>query len=87
MSKKVKKKTYRLDNSAIIHLATIRKNHSNTFRLTMTLKEKISTVMLQNAVHNITPRFPTIVAEIKKRLFDYFIEPVDTIPKFQFRTI
>lgn len=73
--------TYPLDNSAIIHLAAIRKGHTNAFRITITLKEPVCVQTLQAALMHITPRFPTVIAGIKRGLFQYEVVPVNTPPQ------
>ncbi len=60
-----------LDNSAIIHLASRCKGYTNTFRLAVTLNEKICPETLQSAVNHITPRFPAIVAGIHSHALPY----------------
>ena len=68
--------TYPLDNSAIIHLAALRKEYTNAFRITITLKEPVCSETLQAALTHITPRFPTVIAGIKRGLFQYKVIPV-----------
>ena len=63
------KRTYNLDNSAIMHMATLRKDHANSFRIVYTLKEAVRPEILQEAINNITPRFPTIIAGVKNGFF------------------
>ncbi|MDE6620657.1 MAG: hypothetical protein K2K74_09275, partial [Lachnospiraceae bacterium] len=74
-------KKYPLDNLAIIHLAVRQKGYTNSFRLTVTLKEEICPKILQAAVDAVTPRFPTIAAEIRKGFFKYFVVPVQKPPE------
>ena len=68
--------TYPLDNSAIIHLAAIRKEYTNAFRIAITLKEPVCEHTLQAALTHITPRFPTVIAGMKRGLFQYKVVPV-----------
>lgn len=72
---------YRLDNSAIIHLAAKRKSYTNTFRIVVQIKEPVCPGVLQDALNHITPRFPTIIAGIRKGAFQYKVVPVKTPPK------
>lgn len=72
---------YPLDNSAIIHLAVMRKEHTNSFRITAALTEVVCPKALQSALNHITPRFPTIVAGIRRRFFQYAVVPVETPPQ------
>ncbi len=77
-------KFYDLDNSAIMHMATIRKNHSNSFRFVLVLKEMIDAEVLQEAVNRITPRFPTIIAGVKSGLFRHKVVPCGEPPKVRY---
>lgn len=79
--------TYALDHSAIIHLAAKRKNHTNLFRIEMTLKEKIDHEILQKALDRITRRFPFVIAGIEERFFDYRIVPVNEPPHVKKETL
>ncbi|MDE6867634.1 MAG: hypothetical protein K2J83_00615 [Clostridia bacterium] len=69
-------KYYPLDNTAIIHIATRNKTYSNIFRLEVNLTQKINVNQLQNALDNITPRFPTIVAGLKAVCSKYKVVPI-----------
>lgn len=75
--------TYPLDNSAIVHLAAVRKDYTNVFRIAMTLTEPICAKTLQTALEYITPRFPTVIAGIRHDLFRYKVVPVSTPPQVQ----
>ena len=72
---------YPLDNSGIIHLAAIRKWHTNTFRCSVTLTESVDPSLLQMALNKTAPRFPTIAAGITKDAFQYKVVPVRYAPK------
>lgn len=73
--------TYALDASAMIHLASRTRKHTNSFRITITLFETIDPVSLQQAVNRIVPRFPTIIAGIRRGIFQYSVLPVTSPPK------
>lgn len=75
------KNTYTLDASAMIHLASRTKKHTNSFRITITLLETIDPISLQQAVNRIVPRFPTIIAGIRRGIFQYSVFPVISPPK------
>jgi len=79
----IKKKAYPLDSSAIYHLGSMSKKYMNTFRITVKLKEKVQPAMLQEALRNITPRFPAIVAGIKEGFFNYYIVPSEKTPEIE----
>ncbi|MGN0655278.1 MAG: hypothetical protein ACI4KR_00655 [Ruminiclostridium sp.] len=79
--KRNKTKSYTLDSSAIIHLAAIRKWHSNSFRITATLTENINPETLQSALNKIIYRFPTIASGIREGFFRHTVVPIKTAPK------
>ncbi len=79
--KKDKNGNYAMDSSGIIHMASMNKNYSNTFRISFMLNEKVDKDILQKALNNITPRFPTIVAGIRRGWFNYYVSPVIDPPK------
>ena len=64
---------YRLDNSGILHLAVLRRDNSNTFRMSVVLDEKIDPTVLQQALDAIAPRFPVLVAGIRPGVFEHFV--------------
>ncbi len=78
--------TYALDHSAIIHLAARRENHTNLFRIEMTLREKIDPVVLQKALAHMTRRFPSVIAGIREEFRDYRIVPAKEIPQVKEET-
>lgn len=67
---------YPLDNTAMIHIATLGKTYSNVFRLSVSLTEYIDANILQSALDTVTPRFPTIVAGVKAVGTQYVIVPI-----------
>lgn len=71
---------YPLDNSAIIHLAAMTKEWTNTFRLSVTLSEPADADLLQQALDAVAPRFPTIVAGICKNGNHFDVIPVEKTP-------
>ncbi|MBQ3192156.1 MAG: hypothetical protein IJB59_01135 [Oscillospiraceae bacterium] len=74
---------YAIDNASILYLSLIRKDHTNTYRFTMTLTEDISPDILQNAVDRIYKRFPTVIAGFHPGFFHYFQVPAKTPPQVQ----
>lgn len=74
---------YAIDNASILFLAQMRKDHTNTFRFSMTLTEDICPKTLQTAVNNTYRRFPTIIAAFSYGLFHYSQIPVDAAPIVQ----
>ncbi|PTE94107.1 hypothetical protein BUY87_13845, partial [Staphylococcus equorum] len=75
-----KKYKVKLDNTAIIHMASHNKSWLNIFRLSITLKEEIHPAILQEALNVVTERFPTIATRISKGIFWYYLEPVYKAP-------
>lgn len=73
-------KTIAIDNSAILYLSLIKKNHTNVYRFTMTLTEEVIPEILQKAVENIYRRFPTIFAGFHPGFFQYEQFPVRYAP-------
>lgn len=70
------KKTYLLDSSAAIHLASLQTDYSNVFRLSVTLTEPVCPEYLQKAADIILPCFPYIAAGIQDCPFQYSLVPV-----------
>lgn len=60
-----------IDNSAILYLSLIRKNHTNVFRFTLTMSEDIQPELLQKAVDRVYSRFPLIFAGFRPGFFKY----------------
>lgn len=76
-----KKRRYVLDNSALMHLAIATARKSNTFRITVTMAQPVDPELLQQAVDDITPRFPTIMASIRKGFFQHYVVPLEKGPR------
>lgn len=76
----MKNRKFKLDNTALIHMASKNKHWSNIFRLSVTLYDDINPQILQKALEHMTPRFPTIIASIHKGFFWYYQKPVTSIP-------
>lgn len=77
------KKHYLLDNSAILHLAAMRRNHTNLYRMSLVLTEDVDPVILQKALDDTTPHFPIIIAGIRRNFFHHYLVPVNKPPKVQ----
>ena len=76
-------KAIAIDNSAILYLSLIRKNHTNTYRFTMTLTEDVVPEILQDAVDHVYRRFPTIFAGFRPGFFQYEQFPAACAPIVQ----
>ena len=70
-----------IDNSAILYLSLIRKDHTNTYRFTMKLTEAICPDTLQQAVDRIYRRFPTIIAGFHPGILRCWQVPAATAPQ------
>jgi len=64
-----------LDNAALIFPAAENADKSNMFRLSVLLKEPVDPIILQKALNETVPRFPTITSAVKYGLFWYYLEP------------
>ena len=83
--KKARKKLrwVRLDNAAKIYPAARRKNWSNIFRQSVTLREEVDTEVLQAALDVTVKRFPSIAARLRKGAFWYYLQQVETAPNIR----
>ena len=70
----------RLDNAAKIYPAARRKNWSNIFRQSVTLREEVDTAVLQSALAATVKRFPSIAARLRKGAFWYYLQQVEQAP-------
>ncbi len=66
---------YRLDLSAIVYPTLQRRDFSSVYRLSVLLKEEVDPAVLQQAVDQVMPRFPTYKAAIRKGVFWRYLEP------------
>lgn len=62
---------FAIDNASILFLSLIRPHHTNTFRFSMQLHNPIQPELLQQAVDNIHPRFPSVIAGMRQEFFHY----------------
>ena len=72
------KKWYKLDNAALMYPLVARGESISVFRLAVQLKEKVDPVVLQYAVNDVFPRFPTICGSVKNGFFWPFIDKPTT---------
>ena len=79
----MKKQWYRLDNAALIFPAIIRKNWNNVFRVSTTLKEPVDPDLLNQAIAELKPRFPTCFVRLRTGFFWYYLETIAEAPKAQ----
>ena len=79
----MRKQWYRLDNAALIFPAVMRKNWNNVFRVSVTLKEPVDPGVLNQAIADLKPRFPTCFVRLKAGFFWYYLETIAEAPKAQ----
>ena len=73
----------RLDNAAKIYPAARRKNWSNVFRQSVTLYDNVDMVVLKSALDITVKRFPSIAARLRKGVFWYYLQQVESAPEIQ----
>ncbi|MEA4965821.1 MAG: hypothetical protein VB055_08390 [Oscillospiraceae bacterium] len=71
---------FRLDNAALIFPAVRGHNWTNVFRESITLTEPVDPVLLQQAVEDLMPRFPSLYVRLRSGAFWYFLESVRQPP-------
>ena len=70
----------RLDNAALIFPAAQRRHWSNAFRLSFTFRDPVDPALLQQALDNAAPRFPSVCVRLRRSAFWYYLEEVDRPP-------
>jgi len=73
----------RLDNAALIFPAIRSNRWVNTFRLSLELTEEVDPALLQQAVDDLMPRFPSFYQRLRTGFFWYYLEEVEAPPKVQ----
>ena len=73
----------RLDNAAKIYPAARRKNWSNVFRQSVTLIDEVDTAVLKSALDIAVKRFPSIAARLRKGVFWYYLQQVESAPEIR----
>ena len=74
---------FAVDNASILFLSLMRRNHTNAFRFTMTLKEPVCPETLQMAVDRIWRRFPSVIAGFRPGFFRFRQVPAVMPPQVQ----
>ncbi len=72
-----------LDNAALIFPAIRRKNWNNVFRESISLTEEVDPRILQQAVNELQPRFPSFYLRLRRGVFWYYLEEVAEPPQVQ----
>ncbi|MBR5065398.1 MAG: alcohol acetyltransferase, partial [Oscillospiraceae bacterium] len=71
---------FRLDTAALIFPAIKEHNWNNLFRVSATLKEEVDPSVLQTAVINLMPRFPSFYVRLRKGLFWNYLQNIESPP-------
>ena len=70
----------RLDNAALIFPAIRRRRWVNAFRVSATLTEPVDPAVLQQAVTELMPRFPSMYVRLRTGVFWYYLEELPAPP-------
>ena len=60
---------FSVDNASILFLSLIRPHHNNNVRFSVDLHKPVQPEVLQQAVNNLNPRFPSIFAGFRQDFF------------------
>lgn len=75
-----KRRWLRLDNAGKIFPASRRRGWYNVFRLSAELNEAVDPLVLQSALDVTLKRFPSIATRLRRGVFWYYLEEIDTPP-------
>ena len=73
----------KVDNAGKIYPASKRSDWTALFRVSVTLNEMVDEDILAKAQESALKRFPTMSVALKKGLFWYYLQHLDTCPKIQ----
>lgn len=73
----------RLDNAAKIYPAARRRGWSNVFRQSVSLTEDVEVPVLREALGVTVKRFPSIAARLRKGMFWYYLQEVESAPEIR----
>ena len=75
MAKKdIEKNWMKLDNAAIIYPTTLSRNYAVMFRTSVTFTENIDPIVLEQALENVLPRFPSFSYRLSEGLFWFYLK-------------
>ena len=80
-SRKQKLRWVRLDNAAKIYPAARRRDWSNVYRQSVTLRDDVDVPVLQSALEVTVKRFPSIAARLRRGAFWYYLQQIPQAPK------
>ena len=75
------KQWMRLDNAALIFPAIRQRRWANAFRVSATLTEAVDPAVLQQAVADLMPRFPSMYVRLRTGVFWYYLEELTEPPR------
>lgn len=75
IEKNPRKEWYKLDLSAIVYPTLQRRDFSSVYRISCLLTEEVKPEILQQALDQTLPRFPTYKTAIRKGVFWRYLEP------------
>ncbi|MBO5772703.1 MAG: hypothetical protein J6R37_02760 [Clostridia bacterium] len=70
----LKRQWYKLDNAALIYPALNVGGKDAIFRLSVLLKKEVNPLVLQQAINDVVPRFPTITTSMRAGVFWYYFD-------------
>ncbi|MDA3832534.1 MAG: hypothetical protein PF495_03980 [Spirochaetales bacterium] len=73
----------RLDNAAKLYPSVESSRQPNLFNISAVLKDEVNPEQLQQAVNEILPRFPCFSVQLRKGIFWYYFDQLDTNPAVQ----
>ena len=73
----------RLDNAAKIYPAARRRNWSNVFRQSVCLYEDVDVDILKSALDVTVKRFPSIAARLRRGVFWYYLQQLESSPEIR----
>ena len=71
----------RLDNAAKLYPAVRSRRWSAMFRLSLTLDRQVDPAILSEALANVLPRFPSFAMCLRRGLFWYYLERIESPPQ------
>lgn len=71
----------RLDNAALIFPAVRRRDWTNAFRVSATLRRAVDPALLQQAVDALLPRFPSMYVSLHRGVFWYYLQKLSRPPR------
>ena len=73
----------RLDNAALIFPAALRRHWSNAYRISFTFYEAVDPLLLQRALEQVAPRFPSVLVRLRRSAFWYYLEELPHPPRVE----